>query len=155
MAPHTMLEEVSVLVAELLRRKGSDVATVAPTDSVGEVVESLRTHGIGAMVVSADGSTIDGIVSERDIVRALGGPIAELLAQPVSAIMTTDVHTCSVSDHVHSLTSDMTEKRIRHLPVEVDGALAGIVSIGDVVKCRMEELETETRDLTEYIQHGR
>ena len=142
-------------VAELLRGKGSDVATVTPTDSVGQVVDSLGSHNIGAVVVSVDGSTIDGIVSERDVVRALGVATDALLERPVTEIMTADVHTCSITDSVEHLMSLMTEKRIRHLPVEVDGVLSGIVSIGDVVKCRLLELESEARALTEYIQHGR
>ena len=144
-----------MLVAELLRQKGAEVATVAPTDSVGRVVETLRTHNIGAIVVSADGSTIDGIASERDVVRALDASTSDLLEQPVADIMTADVHTCSPTDTVDSLMSLMTDKRIRHLPVVVDGALNGIISIGDVVKCRVSELEVEARQLTEYIQHGR
>lgn len=142
-------------VADLLRGKGSDVATVAPTDSVGQVVEALRTHNIGAVVVSTDGSSINGIVSERDIVRALSGNPAVLLDLTVTEIMTADVYTCSTTDRVEHLMSLMTEKRIRHLPVEIDGSLKGIISIGDVVKCRLSELETEARAMTDYIQHGR
>lgn len=142
-------------VAELLRGKGSDVATVAPTDSVGHVVDLLRTLNIGALVVSTDASSIDGIVSERDIVRAISEADTDLLERPVASIMTADVHTCAPTDLVDRLMSQMTERRIRHLPVEVDGRLSGIISIGDVVKCRVAELEVEAQQLTEYIQHGR
>lgn len=142
-------------VAELLRGKGSDVATTTPSSTVGDVVELLRLLNIGAVVVSSDGSTIEGIVSERDIVRGLDASTAALLERPVREIMTADVHTCSLTDRVGQLMSLMTEKRIRHLPVEVDGALAGIISIGDVVKSRVAELETERQVLTEYIHHGR
>lgn len=142
-------------VAELLRGKGSEVATVTPADTVGRTVELLRSLNIGAVVVSVDGSSIDGIVSERDIVRAMSDTAGDLLDRPVSSIMTADVHTCSMTDRVDQLMSLMTDKRIRHLPVAVDGALGGIVSIGDVVKSRVAELEVEARQLTEYIQHGR
>jgi CBS domain-containing protein len=142
-------------VAEILRRKGYDVATVAPTDSVGEAVELLREHRIGALVVTADGSRIDGIVSERDIVRALGHSPTDLLSRPTSDIMTAEVFTCSPDDRVEQLMSMMTDKRIRHLPVAMDGMLNGIISIGDVVKSRLFELEQETQALEEYIQHGR
>jgi CBS domain-containing protein len=142
-------------VAEILRRKGYDVATVAPTDSVGEAVELLREHRIGALVVTADGSRIDGIVSERDIVRALGHSPTDLLSRPTSDIMTAEVFTCSPDDRVEQLMSMMTDKRIRHLPVAMDGMLNGIISIGDVVKSRLFELEQETQALEEYIHHGR
>ena len=142
-------------VAEILRRKGHEVATVAPTDTVEAAVEALRERSIGALVVTADGKTINGILSERDIVRALGRSTRDLLGRPASDIMTADVFTCSPEDRVEHLMSLMTDKRIRHLPVEVDGALKGIVSIGDVVKSRLFELEQEARALEDYIQHGR
>ena len=143
-----------MLVSELLRSKGIDVATVAPTSTVADVVSVLREANIGAVVVTADGASIDGIVSERDIVRSLH-PASELAAQPATEIMTADVFTCSPTDRLDQLMVLMTEKRIRHLPVEVDGALSGTVSIGDVVKHRVNELEHETQALTEYIQQGR
>jgi CBS domain-containing protein len=142
-------------VAEILRRKGNDVATVAPADTVGTAVEVLRDRGVGALVVTADGTAIDGIISERDIVRALGKSTAELLSRPTSDIMTAEVFTCSPEDRVEHLMSMMTEKRIRHLPVEVEGALKGIISIGDVVKSRLNELEQEARAIEDYIHHGR
>jgi CBS domain-containing protein len=142
-------------VAELLRAKGTEVATVAPTDSVGDVVEVLRNRRIGAVVVSTDGKNVDGIASERDIVRALDRSASGLLDRPISDIMTARVTTCAPSDRVDDLMSLMTDRRIRHLPVVTDGVLAGIVSIGDVVKHRVAELEHEARALTEYIQHGR
>ena len=141
-------------VAALLRSKGSDVATVTPATTVGEVVETLRSANVGAVVVSQNGTSIDGIVSERDIVRALG--VSEgLMELPVSEIMTARVFTCTPSDQVDHLMHLMTVKRARHLPVEVDGALVGIISIGDVVKSRLAELEEEAKTLTEYLQQGR
>jgi len=141
-------------VAELLTSKGSKVATVRADTSVAAIVEVLRAENIGAVVVSSDGAAIEGIVSERDIVRSLN-PTAELATQTAANIMTSDVITCKPSDRVDELMSLMTDNRIRHLPVEIDGVLAGIVSIGDVVKRRVLELEYEAQALTEYIQQGR
>lgn len=141
-------------VAEILKRKGTKTATVAPTDTVGTAVDILRELGFGALVVSEDGRSIGGIISERDVVRALG--ITEnLLDLPVSTIMTEKVFTCSPTDRIDSLMAMMTEKRIRHLPVNVDGVLSGLISIGDVVKYRVSELEDETQVMHEYIHHGR
>lgn len=141
-------------VAEILERKGTKTVTVTRTDTVGRAVEILREHGFGALVVSSDGRKIEGIVSERDVVRALGVR-DNLLDTPVSEIMTEHVITCTPSDRIDHLMSMMTEKRIRHLPVDVDGALSGLVSIGDVVKYRVSELEDETEVIHNYIQHGR
>jgi CBS domain-containing protein len=142
-------------VGDILRQKGTAVATIQPEATVAEAVGALRQWSVGALVVSADGRTIDGIVSERDIVRALGGPRRTLLDQLVDSIMTTPVRTCGPTDRVEGLMALMTENRIRHLPVEVDGRLGGIVSIGDVVKSRLTELEHEARALEEYLHHGR
>jgi CBS domain-containing protein len=145
-------------VGDILRQKGTAVATIQPEATVAEAVGALRQWSVGALVVSADGRTIDGIVSERDIVRALGGPRRTLLDQVVDSIMTTPVSTCGPTDRVEelmALMALMTENRIRHLPVEVDGRLGGIVSIGDVVKSRLTELEHEARALEEYLHHGR
>ena len=141
-------------VAELLRSKGSTVATVTSETTIDQIIEVLRSANIGAVIVSTDGEAIEGIVSERDIVRALH-PSIELSKKTASEIMTSDVITCSMSDHLDALISLMTERRIRHLLVAVDGVFAGIVSIGDVVKHRENELEHEAQALTEYIQHGR
>jgi CBS domain-containing protein len=141
-------------VAEILEHKGTKTVTVAKTDSVSRAVEVLREHGFGALVVSSDGQRIEGIVSERDIVRALGLR-DDLLDMPVSEIMTEHVFTCSPADQVDGLMSMMTDKRIRHLPVEVNGMLSGLISIGDVVKHRVSELEDETRLMQDYIHHGR
>lgn len=142
-------------VADILRVKGTAVATVEPEATVQRVVDTLRQWGIGALVVSGDGERIEGIVSERDIVRALGHSELDLLSRPVSTVMTDQVRCCSPADRVEDLMGLMTEHRIRHLPVEADGRLVGIVSIGDVVKTRVTELESEARTLEEYIHHGR
>lgn len=141
-------------VAEILERKGTKTVTVAKTDTVGRAVDVLREHGFGALVVSSDGSQIEGIISERDIVRALGLH-PDVMVIPVSEIMTEHVFTCGPDDQVDSLMSMMTDKRIRHLPVEVSGVLSGLISIGDVVKHRVSELEDETRLMQDYIHHGR
>lgn len=143
-------------VAEILKKKGNAVTTVEPTATVGAACDLLRTHRIGALVVSADGSSIDGIVSERDVVRALGPDTPpDLLDRPCHDIMTAEVYTCSPADRVEHLMSMMTEKRIRHLPVEINDELGGIISIGDVVKFRLSELEEEKGLLEDYIQHPR
>ncbi len=142
-------------VSELLRRKGSEVTVVDPDATIAAAAALLVSQRIGALVVTDDAGGIAGIISERDIVRSiveLGG--AGLDAR-VSEVMTAPVQTCDRGDLVEGLMSVMTERRIRHLPVERDGRLEGIISIGDVVKHRVEELEDERRHLTDYIQTGR
>jgi CBS domain-containing protein len=138
-------------VKNILTHKGSAVATVQPTATIKDAVAELGERGVGALVVSTDGRTISGILSERDIVRALHRCGPDLLAMSVHDIMTTDVHTCVLTDEVRSVAQTMTERRFRHMPVTVDGALSGIVSIGDLVKSRIDELETEHDQLVEYI----
>lgn len=142
-------------VSGILAAKGATVATVAPTATVGDAADQLRLRGVGALVVSADGRRVDGIVSERDLVRRLAERGALVLSEPVSAVMTASVRTCAPDDHVDELMRVMTEHRMRHLPVVVDGVLSGIVSIGDVVKWRVTELEDEARHLHDYITSGR
>ena len=139
----------------LLRDKGDFVATVAPGATVREVLAGLAEHGVGALVVTADGQHIDGIVSERDVVRSLHHEGTTVLEQPVTAVMTAEVATCAPDDEVDLLMAVMTERRVRHVPVVVDDVLVGIVSIGDVVKHRVHELEHENLALVEYIQSGR
>lgn len=139
-------------ISEILRNKGGDVTTIAPEREVRQLLALLAEQNIGAAVVSGDGSTIEGIVSERDVVRRLNERGADLLAEPVSAIMTTPVRTCAPTDAVDSLRETMTKHRIRHLPVVRDGRLVGIVSIGDVVKSAIAELETEREQLVDYIK---
>jgi CBS domain-containing protein len=138
-------------VKDVLANKGAAVATVAPGSLITEVIASLAEHHVGALVVTSDGRQIEGIVSERDVVRALHTRGADLLATQVSEIMTSNVLTCSPDDEVRSLAKTMTDKRFRHMPVVVDGALAGIVTIGDIVKIRLDELQTEHDQLVTYI----
>lgn len=142
-------------VEGLLRTKGTEVATVVGTTTVGEAVSLLTERRIGALVVSDDGTHVDGIVSERDVVWALAERGRDLLDVPVADVMTTEVVTCALTTTVDELSSLMTDGRMRHVPVLVDGELGGIVSIGDVVKDHIRELETETQVLHEYISQGR
>ena len=139
-------------ISQLLRHKGGDVATVEASASIRTALALLAQHGVGALVVSADGRSIDGIVSERDVVRALHERGAALLAEPVSSVMTPDVHTCLPGAGVEELARTMTDHRVRHVPVVDGGRLVGIVSIGDVVKARLDELENERAQLVDYIQ---
>ena len=141
-------------IRQLLRRKGAEVATVDATTSVRTALALLAEHGVGALVVSQDGRRVDGIVSERDVVRALHERGAGLLADPVSSVMTAQVHTCVPGAGVEELARTMTQHRVRHVPVVEGGALVGIVSIGDVVKARLDELEDERAQLVDYIQTG-
>src|SRR5436190_17854289 len=127
----------------LLREKGAFVATIPPDATVVDVLNGLAEHGVGALIVTEDAKRILGIVSERDIARALQRDGAAALDWPVTDVMTAEVRTCMPDDTVDSLMALMTERRIRHVPVVVDGELAGIVSIGDVVKHRVHELEHE------------
>ncbi len=126
------------------------VLTIAPAATVRELLSTLAEHNVGALVVSADGDRVDGIVSERDVVRRLAdGP--EVLDAAVDSIMTTDVHVCEPGDSLDDLMRQMTVRRIRHVPVVVDGQLRGLVSIGDAVKTRIGELEFERDQLNKYV----
>lgn len=138
-------------ISSLLSEKGSSVVTISADATVAEAVSELEKHRIGAIVVSGDGTHIDGILSERDVVRALGHVGADLLDHPVRTIMTAVVVTASPDDEVDSLMATMTDHRVRHVPIVTDGALRGIVSIGDVVKSRIGELEKDRKELVEYI----
>ncbi|MGA5302543.1 CBS domain-containing protein [Nucisporomicrobium flavum] len=138
-------------INDVLRDKGDRVVTVTPDLTVQGLLATLAEHGIGAAVVTADGTTVDGIVSERDIVRALAERGAAVLTEPVSAIQTTRVHTVEPDADIAEVERLMTERRFRHVPVVTGGRLAGIVSIGDVVKKRITELEVEASALSGYI----
>ncbi|MCC6224852.1 MAG: CBS domain-containing protein [Microthrixaceae bacterium] len=142
-------------VSDLLHRKGVEVAVITPDATLTDAASVLAVRRIGALVVSADSVAIDGIISERDIVRHVAEEGAAALTATVASVMTSAVRTCSRTDLVEDLMGVMTDNRIRHLPVETDGRLDGIVSIGDVVKLRVEALEAERQALTDYIQTGR
>ena len=139
-------------IHEILHAKGYDVITIRPQATVNEMLQLLRDHNLGAVVVSEDGRRIDGIVTERDVVRQLvEGP--HFLDAPVSNVMTADVQTCQPNDSVHDLMTTMTNRRIRHLPVvDDDGLLEGIVSIGDVVKSHITQIEFERDQLEGYLR---
>ena len=144
-----------MLVSDLIKRKGSAVTKASPETTIATLLDLLAEHRIGAVVVSADGG-VDGIVSERDVVRALRTAGAALLDAPISTVMTSDVVVTGPGDTVEDMMRLMTDRRIRHVPVVTqDGRLAGIISIGDVVKSRIDELEADRDQLIGYIQSGR
>ena len=141
-------------VHDVLASKGSDaVYTIAPDATVRELMDRLADLNVGALVVSVDGASMLGIVSERDIVRKLRGA-ENARDMAVSEIMTTDVQVCAPDDSFGGLMAIMTEHRIRHVPVLEDGRLVGVLSIGDAVKHRMEQLEFERDQLTSYVAGG-
>lgn len=138
-------------IHDILSTKGTEVVHLAPDASVLELVRLLEARNLGAVVVSADGATIAGIVSERDVIRRLAQG-ADLLDLPVSALMTEDVHRCTTRDSVRGVMAVMTEQRVRHVPVvDEHDRLAGIVSIGDLVKSQIAELEFERDQLEGYV----
>ncbi|MEE8214814.1 MAG: CBS domain-containing protein [Alphaproteobacteria bacterium] len=141
-------------VESVLNIKGSNVVTAKPDMPVNLVAKLLADDGIGAVVISADDVRVEGILSERDIVAAIASKGEAALGMPASALMTREVVTCAPDDHMASLMAVMTEKHIRHLPVLIDGGLVGIISIGDVVKCRVQEAESEAAALRNYVTQG-
>ena len=142
-------------ITDVLRVKGTRVVTVTPDTTVRQLLAVLAEHRIGAVVVSHDGTSVDGIASERDIVRAFARRGAAAMSEPVTAIYTAEVHTITPETQIEEVMRMMTERRVRHAPVVQDGNLRGIVSIGDVVKNRIDELETERAALTDYITSAR
>jgi CBS domain-containing protein len=139
-------------ISDLLRRKGNLVVTVKPEQSVTDLLNLLAEHKVGALVVSSDGNAVEGIVSERDVVRRLQQFGPELLQAPVRDIMTSQVHVCPPDTSLDDLMRVMTTGRFRHVPVIENERLVGIISIGDVVKHRIDELQSERDQLTAYIQ---
>lgn len=140
-------------VSVILQKKGStEVATVEPGVTVGDAVHDLSRRRIGALVVSPDGGAVAGILSERDVVRRLGEDGPGVLSRPVSDVMTAAVETCTVEETAFDLLNRMTRGRFRHMPVVgADGRMVGILSIGDVVKARLEEIEAENAAMTEML----
>ncbi len=138
-------------VANLLATKGRDVATINQERSVHDAIAMLKERGIGALVVTGGTGPLAGMLSERDVVRAFAREGADALDLRVAALMTTAVITCHEATSLNELMATMTDKRIRHVPVVENGQLVGLVSIGDVVKARVGELEVERRDLLEYV----
>jgi CBS domain-containing protein len=140
-----------MLISDVLRVKGTQVITVVPDTTVRQLVAILAEHRIGAVVVSRDGTAVDGIVSERDVVQALARRGAAVMSAQVTEIYTAQVHTVTPQSPIEEVMLMMTERRVRHAPVVADGRLQGIVSIGDVVKIRLGELQAERAALTDYI----
>lgn len=139
-------------ISDLLRHKsrGDGVVTIAPSDSVTDLLAALAKHNVGALP-AIEGGVVRGIVSERDVVRHIARHGAAILSKPVSEIMTSSVVSCASTDDVEQVATTMTDKRIRHMPVIDDGALTGIISIGDVVSSRIRQLEQDRVQLEQYI----
>ncbi len=141
-------------IADVLQSKSlKDVVTIRPDAGVRELLATLSEHNIGAVVVSADGSGLDGIVSERDVVRTLHKD-GTVINNVVSSIMTTSVRTCSPEDELDEVLQVMTEGRFRHIPAATDGQVVGIVSIGDLVKHKIDQLEFERDQLDSYVHQS-
>ena len=139
-------------VEHILARKGREVKTIRPNVSVAEALRRLRAEGIGSLVVSENGTNLAGILSDRDILNAIADHGIDVLGESVRSVMTERVFTCSREDRVSALMALMTDRRIRHIPVvEKDGRLCGMVSIGDVVKQRLDDIQSEADALREYV----
>jgi CBS domain-containing protein len=140
-------------VSAILKQKGREVETVAPDATLMQVADALSKRKIGAIVVVDERKKVQGIISERDIIRVLAQSGAQILSTPVSSVMTRNVISCGEADTLDQLMAAMTTGRFRHLPVTNDGALAGIVSIGDVVKYHLAEIQMEASAMKDYIAH--
>ena len=138
-------------VREILNTKRAGVTVVRPRETIDALAHRLKLEGIGSAVISSDGDTVEGIISERDIVRGLADHRNNLLAMPVSDLMTRSVTTCAPDDNIKDIMRTMTQRRIRHLPVLEKGKLVGIISIGDVVKNRLEDMELEANVLRDSL----
>jgi CBS domain-containing protein len=144
-------EEATMSVAKILAEKGREVVTMRADQTLGDAVSILRQHRIGAVVVLGDGESVAGIISERDVVRALGDHGADALSLKVDERMTRKVATCAPTAALPELMALMTDGKFRHVPVVKDGRLDGMVSIGDLVKYRLAEMEAEQQALKDYI----
>jgi CBS domain-containing protein len=142
-------------VERILKKKGTHAPVVAPDVKIADVIDALESEEVGALVVSTDGLTIDGIISERDIVRGLQRFGPSVLNHSVRDLMTENVVTCTADDPVAGVMAIMDHRNIRHVPVVDDGALAGIVSIRDIIKLRLDEVQSEANAMREYISYGR
>lgn len=142
-----------MLIAEILKDKGGDVFTASPSHSLSDTIQALHDRRVGALVV-CEGDQVVGILSERDLVRAVAADGAEALARPVSSYMTQDVVFADPGESVDTLMERMTDRRIRHLPVLQDSRLIGVVSIGDLVKCKIAEATFEADSMKAYIGAG-
>lgn len=138
-------------VRDILKTKGNDIIAVSASDPISAVLSLMADKQIGAVLVKSDGGAIAGIISERDIVRAMKSHGESIFSKSVGDLMTTEVVTCSSMDSIAAIMGMMTSKRFRHVPVVDDGELVGVISIGDVVKSRIEEAEAEAEALRKYI----
>lgn len=145
---------MALKVSVILERKGPEVFSIRPDAMLLAAADELHKHGVGALVVSADGKTPDGMVSERDLVRELARLGTGAVKRSVGEIMSTTLTTCSPDTTIDEVMGLMTGKRIRHVPVMADGEMCGIVSIGDIVKNRLDELEVEKQSLEDYVTGG-
>ncbi len=143
---------VKTILAAKARNLGGDIICIEPTANLAAAAKLLSAHRIGAVLIRGAGGRLSGILSERDIVRALSEHGADALALPVAQVMTRDVATCGEDDTVASIMERMTTGKFRHLPVITQGRLAGLISIGDVVKERVEEIERESEAMRDYIR---
>jgi CBS domain-containing protein len=140
-----------MLVLDLIKEKGAGVITTRPATTVSEVANIMASKRIGAVVVTDLDDKVVGIISERDIVNGLSKSGVNLLKLPVSDVMTRDVFTCATTEDVNQLRREMVTRRARHIPIVEDGKLIGIISMGDIVKNRLDELEDETQQMRDYI----
>ena len=143
-----------MLVSALIKEKGAGVITTGPATTVSEVADIIARERIGAVVVTEQDDQVVGIISERDIVNGLSKRGTKLLDLPISDVMTRDVFTCATTEDVNQLRREMTNRRARHIPIVEEGKLIGIISIGDIVKNRLDELESETQQMRDYIATG-
>ncbi|MFT4794196.1 MAG: CBS domain-containing protein [Paracoccaceae bacterium] len=142
-----------MIVAAILRQKGSAaVETIAPSKCLADAAAILSAYRIGALICSSDGKTVEGMISERDIIRVLGKEGPGCLNQSIANVMTKDVKTCTIDETSEDLLKRMTAGRFRHLPVVTDGVLVGLISIGDAVKARIDDLEHEANALADMIK---
>lgn len=141
-------------VEQILQSKGTDVFAVEASATVQDAIEKLGAKNVGAVLVTDEGGAVTGILSERDVVRHMRKEGAGVLQRPVSACMTPDPIACTPDTEIDTLMAEMTHRRIRHLPVMKDGALCGLVSIGDIVKRKIELAEQEAEELRQYIASG-
>ncbi len=138
-------------VASILNDKGRDVFNERASAALGDICKKLGTHGVGAIVITSEKGVIEGIISERDIVKAIAREGVSVLDRPVSEFMTRAVVTCTEEEHVNEVMARMSSGRFRHVPVKKNGVLAGLISIGDVVKYRIAQIEREAEDMRSYI----
>jgi CBS domain-containing protein len=153
-ALNKIAEEWVMLVSQILKQKGDKVLSCAPQETIAAAAERLNIHRIGAMVVLDENDDVAGIISERDIIRAIAGSGPQALSSPVASFMSRGIVYAEPKEDVDTLLSRMTDRRIRHLPVCAGGKLVGVVSIGDLVKAKIAETEAEAAGLKAYIAQG-